>query len=160
MDDGGDLHEQILHAEAHIEELTDREMSEDHPYFKSRHCCRRNLDLGNNHRSGRVRSYDPDWVTCGGYWRDGRFWVKREHFEANYDRHESCRGIQKRVDRPNGSSDRPDVTQSEASDAADPSQPAAVEGHRPMTATCRRRARMQCGAVRPPQRIVWLGVVR
>src|SRR5262249_35000564 len=107
MDDGGDLHEQILHAEAHIEELTDRATSEDHPYFKSRHCCRRNLDLGNNHRSGRVRSYDPDWVTCGGYWRDGRFWVKREHFEANYDRHESCRGIQKRVDRPNGSSDRP-----------------------------------------------------
>src|SRR5947209_16967937 len=56
---------------------------------------RRNLDLGNNHRSGRVRSYGPDWVACGGYRRDGRFWVKREHFEANYDRHESCRGTQR-----------------------------------------------------------------
>src|SRR5262249_61198972 len=46
MDDGGDLHEQILHAEAHIGELTDRATSEGHPYFNSRHCCRRNLDLG------------------------------------------------------------------------------------------------------------------
>src|SRR5262249_25036487 len=27
--------------------------------------CRRNLDLGNSHRSGRVRSYGPDWGDCG-----------------------------------------------------------------------------------------------
>ena len=78
-------------------------MSEDHPYFKSRHCGRRNLDLGNNHRSGRVRTILIGSLAAviGG---TVVFWVKREHFEANNDRHESYRDIQKRVD---GSPDRP-----------------------------------------------------
>jgi len=31
-------------------------------------------------------------------------WVKHEYFEANYDRHESRRGAQSRVDQQNGSS--------------------------------------------------------
>src|SRR5215831_12344393 len=106
MDDDGDLHEEILHIEAHIEELADviEELSEVHSYFKSRHGCRWNLDLGNSHRSGRVRSYGHDWGACGCYRRDGRLWVKHEYFEANYDRHESRRGAQSRVDQQNGSS--------------------------------------------------------
>src|ERR1700757_197130 len=93
MDDDGDLHEGILHIEAHIEELADVIES-----------CRWNLDLGNNHRSGRVRSYGHDWAACGCYRRDCRLWVKHEYFEANYDRHESRRGAQSRVDQQNGSS--------------------------------------------------------
>jgi hypothetical protein len=52
MDDGGDLHEQILH-----------------------------------------------WGDCGCDRRDGRFWLKHEHFEANYDRHESRQDTQDRVDQ-------------------------------------------------------------
>ena len=31
------------------------------------------------------------------------FWLKHEHFEANYDRHESRRGAQDRVDQQHGS---------------------------------------------------------
>jgi hypothetical protein len=103
MDDAGDLHEQILHFEAHIEELTD---------VIER--CRKIIliseaaiaagGISNNYRSGRVRSYGPDWGDCGCYWWDSRFWVKHEYLEANYDRHESRRGIQNRVDQQNGSS--------------------------------------------------------
>jgi hypothetical protein len=74
MDDEGDLREQVLHIERHIEELA-----------QSRHCCRRSRDLGNKHRSGSVRSYGHDWGTRGCSWRDGRLRVKREYFEANYD---------------------------------------------------------------------------
>ena len=83
MDDDRDLHEEILHIEAHIEELADviEELSEVHSYFKSRYGCRWNLDLGNNHRSGSVRSYGLDWSACGCYRRDGRLWVKHEYFE-------------------------------------------------------------------------------
>ena len=105
MDDGGDLHEQILHIEAHIEELTDiigrcRKII---LISKVAIAAGAILDLGNNHRSGRVRSYGPDWGDCGCDRRDGRFWLKHEHFEANYDRHESRRGTQDRVDQQNGS---------------------------------------------------------
>src|SRR5262249_23927276 len=57
---------------------------------KSCRCCRRNLDLGDNQWSGRVRSYGPDWGDCGWYWRDGRFWLKHEHFEANYGPHKAA----------------------------------------------------------------------
>jgi hypothetical protein len=54
VDDDDDLHEQILHIEAHIEELTDiiERCREDRSYFKSRRCCRRNLDLGHCPISG------------------------------------------------------------------------------------------------------------
>src|SRR5439155_4425677 len=106
LDNDGDLHEQILHTEAHIEELTDiiERCRKIILISKAAIAAGGTLILANNHRSGRVRSYGLHWVACGGYRRDGRFWVKREHFEANYDRHESCRGTQNRVDRPNGSS--------------------------------------------------------
>ena len=83
MDDDGDLHEQILHIEAHIEELTD---------IIER--CRKIILISKVAIAaggililaivvGALRSYDPDWGDCGCYRRDGRFWLKHEHFEAN-----------------------------------------------------------------------------
>ncbi len=106
MDDDGDLHEQILHIEAHIEQLTDviERCRKIILMSKAAVAVGGTLIFGNNHRSGQLRSYGHDWGDCGCYRRDGRFWVKHEYFDANQHRRESRRGTQGRVDQQNASS--------------------------------------------------------
>ena len=81
-----------------------RKVSKNHSRFKIRRWCRRNSDLGNNHGSDRIQCHSHDRGNCGCYRRDGYFWIKHEYLEANYDRDESRRGTQGRVDQQNGSS--------------------------------------------------------
>jgi hypothetical protein len=101
MDDDGDLHRQILHIEAHIEELADdiERCRKIILISKAAIAAGGALHLGNNHRSDRVRSYYHDWGDCDRYRRHRRFWVKHDYFEANRDRDESRRGTQSRVDQ-------------------------------------------------------------
>jgi hypothetical protein len=82
MDDDGELREQILHIEAHIEDLPDVIEG-----------CRKiiviskvAIAVGGTPRGGQVRSYGHDWCACGCYRRHSRFWVKHKYFEANCDR--------------------------------------------------------------------------
>ena len=105
-DDDGDLHEQILRNENYIEELANvvERCRKIILVFKIRRWCRRNPDLGNNHGSDRIQCHSHDRGNCGCPRRDGYFWIKREYPEANYDRDESRRGTQGRVDQQNGSS--------------------------------------------------------
>ena len=104
MDDDGDLHEQILHIEAHIEELTDiiERCRKIILFSKAAVAAGGILILAT--AIGAV-GFDPTVLIgdCGCYRRDGRFWLKHEHFEANSDQHESRRGPQNRVDQQNGS---------------------------------------------------------
>jgi hypothetical protein len=101
----GDLHEQILHIEAHIEELTDiiERCRKIILFSKVAVAAGGILILATI--IGAV-GFDPT-VLIGAIaaviGRDGRFWLKHEHFEANYDRHESRRRTQDRVDQQNGS---------------------------------------------------------
>ena len=104
-DEDGDLHEQILRIEAYIEELADVVES-----------CRK-IILVSKFAAGAggipilaiiigAIGFNATFMigaitaVVGGT----RFWVKREYLEANYDRHESRRGTQSRVDQQNGSS--------------------------------------------------------
>jgi hypothetical protein len=101
MDDDGDLHEQILHIEARIEELTD-----------ATERCRKIILIskvaiaagGILILATSIGAVGSDatvliWGDCSYHRRDSRFWIKHEHFEANYERHESRRGIPDRVDQ-------------------------------------------------------------
>jgi hypothetical protein len=104
MDDDGDLHEQILHIEARIEDLTD---------IIER--CRKIILISKVAIAaggililatviGAV-GFDPTVLigaiaaVIGGTVVFG----SNTHFEANSDRHESRRGPQDRVDQQNGS---------------------------------------------------------
>jgi hypothetical protein len=100
MDDDGELHEQILHIEAHIEELTD---------IIER--CRKIILISKVAVAaggililatvvGAV-GFDPTVLIGAIAAVIGE--LKHEHFEANSDRHESRRGPQDRVDQQNGS---------------------------------------------------------
>src|SRR5438309_11987070 len=108
MDDDGDLHEQILHIEAHSEELADVIERCRKIILISKAAIAAGGTLILAIIIGAV-GFDPTVLigslaaVIGGTVVFGSNASKREHFEANYDRHESCRGTQNRVDRPNGS---------------------------------------------------------
>jgi hypothetical protein len=105
MDDDGDLHEQILHIEAHIDELTDiiERCRKIILFSKVAVAAGGILILATI--IGAV-GFDPTVLigaiaaVIGG---TVVFGVKHEHVETNYDRYESRRGPQDRVDQQNGS---------------------------------------------------------
>ena len=104
MDGDGDLHEQILHIEAHIEELTDiiERCRKIILFSKAAVAAGGILILATI--IGAV-GFDATVLigaiaaVIGGTLVFG----SHEHFETNYDRHESCRRTPDRVDQQNGS---------------------------------------------------------
>jgi hypothetical protein len=82
-----DLHEQVLQIEAHIEQLADviERCRKIILISKAAVVVGGTFILSHNHRSDRVQSNYHDRGDCGCYRRDGRFWVKHEHLEADCD---------------------------------------------------------------------------
>jgi hypothetical protein len=74
-----------LHIEAHIEKLADviERCRKIILISKAAIAAGGTLIVAIIIGAAQVRSYGHDWGDCGTYRRDGRFWFKHEHFEAN-----------------------------------------------------------------------------
>jgi hypothetical protein len=105
--DNGDLREQIVRLEVHIEDLAEAIESCRKVILISKTIIAVGgiLILAMPARDGQVRSYDYDWRDCGYDRGHRRLRVEHGYVEADYGRTESRRGTQSRVDQQDRSSD-------------------------------------------------------